>query len=170
MMALSSVFQRFVESSPACVMYRALMENVFSPAKLNAVFHRAAVAQYERELLFSTVVDIMALVVWRATPSVNAAYVQKREEVSVSVKALYDKLSLIEVETSRALVQFSAAQAGELIDRTKGGRKPLLKGYRVRILDGNHIAGTEHRLKVLRDTAAGALPGQALVLLDPQRM
>jgi len=40
----------------------------------------------------------------------------------------------------------------------------------VRILDGNHLSGSDHRLKVLRGTAAGALPGQTLVLLDPQRM
>jgi hypothetical protein len=35
-------------------------------------------------------------------------------------------------------------------------------------MDGNHIAATEHRLKVLRDTAAGALPGFAIVVLDPR--
>jgi IS4 transposase len=40
----------------------------------------------------------------------------------------------------------------------------------VKILDGNHLAGTEHRLKVLRTIGAGALPGHALVVLDPQAM
>src|SRR5271166_6150866 len=44
------------------------------------------------------------------------------------------------------------------------------KVYRVKILDGNHLPGTEHRLKPLRFTRAGALPGHALVVLDPQRM
>jgi hypothetical protein len=43
-------------------------------------------------------------------------------------------------------------------------------GYRVRILDGNHLAGTQHRLQELRTTSAGALPGQALVVLEPARM
>jgi hypothetical protein len=52
----------------------------------------------------------------------------------------------------------------------KGDLAPLLPGFRVRILDGNHLSGTDRRLKVLRGTTAGALPGQALVLLDPQRM
>jgi hypothetical protein len=46
----------------------------------------------------------------------------------------------------------------------------LLKGYRTRILDGNHLGKTHHRLGVLRGTAAGALPGQTLVLLDQERM
>src|SRR5260370_41224574 len=52
----------------------------------------------------------------------------------------------------------------------KGRCRPLLKGYRTRILDGNHLGKTDHRLGVLRDTAAGALPGQTLVLLDQERM
>jgi hypothetical protein len=38
----------------------------------------------------------------------------------------------------------------------------------VRILDGNHWAGTEHRLQELRTMRAAALPGQALVVLDPE--
>jgi hypothetical protein len=90
--------------------------------------------------------------------------------MTVSLTALYDKLQAIELGTSQALVRYSAHQAGELIDHCQGSRAPLLKGYRTRILDGNHLGKTHHRLKVLRDTAAGALPGQALVLLDPQRM
>ena len=52
-----------------------------------------------------------------------------------------------------------------------GGARPRwLPGYRVRILDGNHLAGTEHRIKELRTIRAGALPGQALVVLDPRLM
>jgi hypothetical protein len=39
----------------------------------------------------------------------------------------------------------------------------------VRILDGHHLEGTEQRLKLLRRTRAGALPGQSLGALDPQR-
>lgn len=170
MMALNGVFLRFVESSPAAVMYRSVMENVFAPAKLDALFQQTAVVQYERELLFSSVVDVMGLVVSRTNRTVHAAYQRHREKFDVSIKALYDKLSHIELDTSRALVQFSAEQVGDLIDSMKGRCKPLLKGYRARILDGNHIRGTHHRLKALRGTAAGALPGQTLALLDPERM
>lgn len=169
-MVLGEIFERFVEQSPVCVMQRAVMENVFAPAKLDAIFHAAAVAQYERELLFSTVVDVTSLVVCRITPSINAAYVRLRDRIPVSVKALYDKLSHVELSTSRALVQHTAGEVGGLIERMKGCRTPLLPGFRVRILDGNHLSGSEHRLGVLRGTAAGALPGQGLVLLDPQRM
>jgi Transposase DDE domain len=169
-MVFSAVFEQFVRSSPACVMHRAVMENVFAPAELDALFRRTAINQYERELLFSTVVDLVSLVVCRVSKTVHAAYVRKREEVGVSAHALYDKLDGVEIGTSRALVQFTAERVGKLIHLSRGARASLLKGYKTRILDGNHLGGTDHRLKVLRGTAAGALPGQTLVLLDPQRM
>jgi IS4 transposase len=43
----------------------------------------------------------------------------------------------------------------------------VVPGYRVRVIDGSHLPGTEHRLGPLRRTRAGALPGQAVVLFDP---
>ena len=45
-----------------------------------------------------------------------------------------------------------------------------MPGYRAKILDGNHLAGTEHRVPATRATRAAALPGQALVVLDPATM
>jgi IS4 transposase len=169
-MVFAEVFERFVKACPACVMHRALMENVFSPAKLDAVFQRTAKAQYQRELLFSTLVELVSQVVCRCSKSVHAAYVRQRERISVSVQSLYEKLSHVEPETARALVRHTADAVRELIDRCKGARQPLLKGFRARILDGNHLGKTDHRLGVLRGTAAGALPGQTLVILDPDRI
>lgn len=43
-------------------------------------------------------------------------------------------------------------------------------GYEVKIADGNHLSGTEHRLKVLRNNLAKALPGKSIAVLDPQKM
>ena len=52
-----------------------------------------------------------------------------------------------------------------------GGQIPaLLPGYRVRIIDGNHLAATERRLHVLLQSKAGPLPGHSLVVLDPALM
>jgi len=169
-MVMDDVFELFLQQSPISVMRRVILENVFAPDKLDAVFRSKAIRQYERELLFSQLVDLTSLVVCRVQPSVHAAYKAKCHEISVSAKALYDKLSNVEPTTTRAFVEYTACAASGLIDRMKGGLPELLPGYRTRILDGNHLSGTDHRLKVLRGTAAGALPGQALVLLDPQRM
>ena len=169
-MVFNGLFQRFVEASPACVMHRALMENIFAPEKLNAVFQLAAKIQYERELLFSTVVELTSQVVCRLSKSTRMAYLAQRERITVSLQAIYDKLGHLELGTSEALVRYTSRQASDLIDRCQGARPPLLNGYRTRILDGNHLGKTNHRLSVLRNTAAGPLPGQSLVLLDPLRM
>ena len=40
----------------------------------------------------------------------------------------------------------------------------------VKILDGNVLAATEHRLKVLRQTNSAPMPGKSLVVLDPALM
>ncbi len=47
---------------------------------------------------------------------------------------------------------------------------PLLKGYRTKILDGNHLSATQHRIEELRTTWAAPLPGKILVVLDQERM
>jgi hypothetical protein len=45
---------------------------------------------------------------------------------------------------------------------------PLLPGFRAKILDGNHLAATEHRIEELRTTWSAPLPGQLLVVLDQE--
>ena len=169
-MVFKDVFDRFVADSPTTVMARAILENVFAAERLDAVFERAASRQYTRELLFSTIVDLMSTVVTRINPSLHRAYLSRQAELAISAKALYDKLNHMELNVSRELVRYAARQGELLIRNMKGTRSPLLKGYRCRILDGNHLRGTDHRLKVLRRTNAGALPGHSLVLLDPELM
>lgn len=168
-MVLDKVLERFVEQAPVCVAVRVLLEAALDPAALDRLFAEVADRQYQRTLLFSTCVDLMGLVVSRTHRSVNAAYQASSEEVGVSIKALYDKLSQIEVETSAMLVRDVAGRLAPIIDQMQGTNPPLLKGFRVKILDGNHLGKSQRRLKVLRDVAAGPLPGQSLAVLDPER-
>lgn len=156
-MVLGEVFSRFATESPVSVMVRGLMEHVLSPEKINAVFARTARVQYERELLFSTVVDLMSHVVCGIHPSVHAAYQAEKEEIAVSITALYDKLNGTEPEVSRALVQQTATELAEVVREMGGTRTPRLEGSRIKILDGTAWAASEHRLEELRETAAGPL-------------
>jgi hypothetical protein len=167
-MLFKDLFDRFVDESPICVMARGLMERALTPLRVDVLFEKTAQRQYTRELLFSTTVDLMALVVCRVRPSVNAAYQARKEEVGVTVRALYDKLECLEPGISAALVRHTAERLEPIVRRMKGTTPPLLKGYKTKILDGNHLAGSERRPKILRDVAAGCLPGQTLVVLEPE--
>ncbi|MEM9120361.1 MAG: hypothetical protein AAGD09_21125 [Cyanobacteria bacterium P01_F01_bin.56] len=85
----------------------------------------------------------------------------------VSLQAVYQKLNALEPPIIEALLRQSVSQAGELIGALGGQLPALLAGYRVKILDGNHLASTERRLSVLREVGSAPLPGHSLVILDP---
>src|SRR3954447_22889431 len=169
-MILGDVFERFAQDSPLSVMARGVMENALNPQVVDQLFQDVADRQYTKQLLFSSIVDLMGLVVCRIQPAIHAAYQAHAETIDASIQAVYGKIDRTEPALSAALVHTTAARLGPVIDAMNGARAPLLPGYRVKILDGNHLAGTEHRLKELRTIRAGALPGQALVVLDPRLM
>ena len=155
----SEILQRFMEKSPVPVMVQVLLERSLSADKLNMIFERATDEQYTRTLLFSSVFELMNLVVFRTFPSVNAAYKEKGEQIGVSITSVYNKLNGLESSTSAILVRETAAEKAQIIEALGGTREPWLDGYRIKVLDGNCIEATEHRLGVLRETKAGALPG-----------
>ena len=166
---LNAIFERFVENIPLTVMVRSILERIFAPAALDAWFEETAEKQYTRELLFSTVVSLMSLVVMGSYPSVSAAYKGFEKVIGVSKVALYAKINGMEPKVAQGLVRHTSEQLLGIQLEFPGANVQILPGYEIRIIDGNHIAGTEHRLQVLRSESAGALPGQALAVLDPQR-
>lgn len=167
---LADIFEHFVEASPLTVMVRAIMERALAPEKLDELFEQTAQKQYTRELLFSDVFQVMSLVVCGIRPSVHAAYKALSKEIGVSKPAFYSKLNGLEPAVGQALVRYSAAALAPVIEQLGGQAEPSLPGYRVKIVDGNHLGATDHRLKVLRTIAAGPLPGHSLAVLDPQLM
>jgi IS4 transposase len=169
-MLLDSVFDRFVDGSPVCVMVRGTLEHALSEQCVNELFEETAQTQYTRDLLFSQIVNVMGDVVGQVHPSVGAAYQRRREQFRVSCRSVYNKINKVEPRVSRELVVRTAKRLGAVIDELGACRRSPLPGFEVRILDGNHLPASEHRLKELRTIAAGPLPGQALVVLDPQRM
>jgi IS4 transposase len=169
-MMFTEVMDRFVEQSPVSVMFRGTLENAVTPELLDEVFASTAKRQRLSELLFSSVVDLLGLVVTGTRRSVNDAYRAKKEQLAVSVTAVYDKLQGVETEVSRQMVRQTASRMAQVADRLGANRQPLLPGYRVKIIDGNHLAATEHRIQELRTIGSGPLPGQALVVLEPDRM
>ena len=163
-----AAFMSFIEQRPIGVMARAIVERFFEPEHLDALFRESAVAQYERDLLFSSVVELMQSVVLGAEPSVFAAYRKRRHKLPVGDDSIYNKIKGMELGVSEAVVRDSARRATEVIDQLQARREPWLPGYHIRILDGNHLSATEHRLEPLRDTWAAPLPGRILVVMDPE--
>lgn len=143
------------------------MERIFRPQRLDEIFEQHAQLQYTRELLFSTLVNLLSLVVYGIQPSVNAAYQAKSKALNVNRSALYHKLNGVEPQVSAALLRETASELEQLIEQMGGQSAELVEGYQVRILDGNALAATEHRLTVLQDVAAAPLPGKSLVVLAP---
>ena len=72
-MVLGPVLERFIQDAPMPLMFRALLERALDPAELDAMFEATAAKQYTRELLFSAIVDLLAVVVFRLQPSVRRA-------------------------------------------------------------------------------------------------
>jgi IS4 transposase len=167
-MLLGKIFERFANGSPVTVMLRGTLEYALRPQLLDQLFNQTAQQQYTHKLLFSTLVDLTSLVVCRMHPSHHAAYQADPASVGVSLRALYDKLDHTEPRLAAALVHHVGERLLPVLQQLHAGLPPRLPGYRLRILDGNHLAATDHRLQELRGLRAGPLPGQALAVYDPQ--
>jgi IS4 transposase len=169
-MRLGEVFERFIQAAPISVMFRALLEHALDPVEINRLFEDSATRQYTREVLFSSLVELMGAVVCGAQPSVRAAFLASLGQVAASLTALYEKLKRLEPGVCRAFVGDNAGRLAPLVAQLDAALPQPVPGYRGKILDGNHLAGTEHRVPATRTTRAAALPGQSLVVLDPATM
>lgn len=162
----NEILQKFADKSPAAVMVYGLLERLLNTEKIDKWFEDISEVQYTRKILFSSIVALMMNVVCKIRNNVHSAYINS--DIGASRIAVYDKLKNIEIKTSREIVRHIGAESEAIIREMKGCNKQILPGYRTKFLDGNCIEATEHRLKVLRNTKAGALPGKSLVVFDPE--
>src|SRR2546427_3542434 len=144
--SLGQVFEPFVTQRPIGVMARGVLENLFNTARIDALLARTAEEQYTRELLFSSVGDLMGQVVLGVQPSVHAAYQAQADQLGVSDQAIDDTLNHVELGVSAELVRDAARQAALVIGELHAELPPLVPGYRTKMLDGNHLAARAHRL------------------------
>ncbi len=59
-MMLPKIFDNFVNGSPVSVTLRAIMEHALPAQAIDQLVTDTAEQQYQRELLFSSLVDVMA--------------------------------------------------------------------------------------------------------------
>lgn len=168
MASIGSMVDRFSEKTPVAVLARAALEHIFSDDSLEKVFEDNATRQYTRTLAFSSCFWLMVDVVTKKQPSLNAAYEDAKEQLEVSVQSVYNKIDGLELGILEQLVVQTAKSVVDVLDCWKVKGREVLPGIRCRIMDGNIMAGTDHRIGELRGTRAAALPGRSLCFYDPQ--
>lgn len=165
-MVMDAIVEHFVKQTPITVTARVALQRALDPTWVDAVFEKHRQYQYQGELLFSTAVELMSVVAVGMCPSLHAAF-QAAPGIPVSVRALYDKIKWTDLKLVRKLVRGSAERLSPVVEAMRGAPSPTLKGYRVRIIDGNHLPASEKWLKPLRAFRGAALPGQSLVVYNP---
>lgn len=138
-MLLDTIFAPFVKERPICVMARAVLERLLDAQRLDALFARTAQQQYTRELLFSSLVQLMSEVVLGVHPSVHAAYQANPEAIGVSTTALYNKLDRVETGVSAALVRDSAELAEPVIKALGASHPRWVPGYQIKVASRTNL-------------------------------
>jgi hypothetical protein len=152
-------------------MVRGIMESLLDAVALEELLQAHAPEQYTLELTVDALVNLLIQVSAGHRRSVYAAYTADQASpiptISASYQALYGKLGRMHPHLSEAIVRFCAAKLKPILELLPRAHEPTLAGYRARILDGNVLTGTDHRLGALRRWINACLPGKSLVILEP---
>src|SRR4029079_5991966 len=136
--------------SPLTVMVRGVLEWACPQSFFEEIFDRECrPAQWNRKLTISAIAWLMLAVVSGVRRSVFAAFQadQATDAPTIAHNAadLYAKYGRIDPRYTTAIVRESGRRMSELM-RAAGVREPFgWEGYRVIVLDGTDLGGTEHR-------------------------
>jgi hypothetical protein len=159
------------EAVPLGVMVRGTMEWLLDEPMVEKLFQQHAPEQYTRELTVAALVKLFIQVSTGARGSVHAAYKadQAADEptIETTYQALYGKLGRLQPAVSEAVVRYNAERCSQLLAFHPPACNEPLPAYRMRVLDGNVLTGTEHRLTALRRWLNACLPGKSLVVYEP---
>ena len=158
-------------AAPLGVMVRGIMESLLDAEALEKLLQEYAPQQYTLELTIDALVSLLIQVSAGHRASVFAAYTADQASmpptISTSYQALYGKLGRMDPKLSEAIVRFCVEKLRPVLEKLPRAAAPILAGYRTRILDGNVLTGTDHRLTALRQWLNACLPGKSLVVLEP---
>jgi hypothetical protein len=166
-MVLPAILDPFAEGAAPAVMTRLALDWMIERTSIDAILEEVAEKQYDREFVLGHFVQVMCDVACGFHKSPREAFLKRRLDHIASSSAFYRKLARMEPAVTVAIVRETAARARELIVAGGGLLPEPVKGYAARILDGNVLTGTEHRIAELRSTLSGALPGKSLAIYEP---
>jgi Transposase DDE domain len=156
---------------PLGVMVRGVMESLLDTEALEKLLQEYAPEQYTLELTMDALVGLLVQVAAGHRATVFAAYTADQAlttpTIPTSYQAVYGKLGRTDPNLSEAIVRFCDEKLRAVLKKLQRADGPVLAGYRTRILDGNVLTGTDHRLGALRRWLNACLPGKSLVILEP---
>ena len=160
------------EVSPLTVLVRGVLEWGCPDTFFQDAFDRTCrPRQWDRKLGIAAITRLMLLVVAGARRSVFAAFradqAADSPTITATAAALYAKYGRLDPAYAVDLVRGSARRMGPLMEAAGVHHLPGWEGYRIRILDGTCLGGTEHRLAPLRGIKAAGLPGRLVAAYDP---
>jgi hypothetical protein len=164
---LPAILDPFVEGAPAAVMIRIALDWIIQGTPFDRLFEQTAEDQYTREFALEHFVHVLLDVVCGHRPSTRAAFLGRHLQLIASLSAFYRKLNRMELAVTEEVVRQTARRARQLIATAGGSLPEPIPGYSARILDGNVLAGTDHRLAPTRTTWSACLPGKSLAVYEP---
>lgn len=166
-MVLPAILDPFAKGAAPAVMTRLALDWMIEATSIDPILDEVAQGQYSREFLLGHFVEVMADVACGFRKSPRAAFLKRQLDRIASLSAFYRKLNRMELAVSAALVRETADRAFGLISAAGGLLPEPVPGYVTRILDGNILTGTDHRIAVTRSTRSAALPGMSLAVYEP---
>ena len=159
------------EAVPLGVMVRGTVEWILDEQVLQKLFEEHAPEQYTRQLTIAALVKLLIQVSAGAKASVFAAFTADQQSsqpsINTSFQALYGKMGRFNPSVSEALVRHTAGKLEPLLKEMPPVAAEPIPGYRMRVVDGNVLTGTDHRLTALRKWLNACLPGKSLVVYEP---
>jgi len=150
----------------------SLLAWVFDPAFLDGVFDTYRGRSYESELTFPTMVRLIQEALLEHDGSGHQAMVraQDRDELDVSLQAVYGKLRRVPIELSLGFLACGSDRLREIFPAETAAKCPAsLRAFDIYAVDGKKIKRVAKRLKPARQYSGTPLGGKVLVALDLRR-
>jgi IS4 transposase len=166
-MVLPAILDPFAQGAAPAVMTRLALDWMIQRTSIDPILEEVAQGQYDRDFLLGHLVEVMADVACGFRSSPRSAFLRRQFDLIATLSAFYRKLGRMELAVSAAVVRQTADRAREMITAAGGLLPEPIPGYSARVLDGNVLAGTDHRIDELRSTRAATLPGKSLAIYEP---
>ena len=160
-------------AAPLGVMVRGIMESLLDAEALETLLQEYAPQQYTLELTIDALVVAHPAVRLRWPPGVSFLAAYTADQASMDQRqpshqrpGTRRQARTHGSQTQRSHRPFPRREAEAGSGKVAPALLLILAGYRTRILDGNVLTGTDHRLTALRQWLNACLPGKSLVVLE----